>query len=171
MNHRTNEYLLGKNYLNHYSSCSTVDVNDQTNENSEQSSQHSKHENGRDGSKTLSTTVMNIADNKQPAFVSRGRVPNVRSRSTSDLPSFTNRPQQAFQRQFSAVESRSNLMDNLHENVAYTPKTWDIVTDVSHSWADIDHFQLGSTPQYRIVYKDGCQDNDSDPDREAMYDR
>ena len=62
-------------------------------------------------------------------------------------------------------------MDNLHENVAYTPKTWDIVTDVSHSWADIDHFQLGSTPQYRIVYKDGCQDNDSDPDREAMYDR
>lgn len=128
-----------------------------TNENNEQSSEHSKHHNGKDGSKTSSTTAVNIAHYKPPAIVPHGHVPNIRSRSTSDLPSFTNKPAPV-QRQFSAVE--------------YTPTRSDIiVTDVSHSWTDIHHIQLGSTPQYRVIYKDGCQDEDNDPDRDAVYDR
>ena len=74
------------------------------------------------------------------------------SRSTGDLISTIQNPPQPFHRQLSAVEVQTNYMKDLLPSVKKSSKEFRKSRE-----EDAPFFAPGSTPQYKVIYKDLCE--------------
>ncbi|XP_028413870.1 uncharacterized protein LOC114536715 [Dendronephthya gigantea] len=79
--------------------------------------------------------------------------PRPLSGSTGDLPSTGKNSSLPFRRQFSAVETQTNhLKDMLRDVLPSTKKSENVQEE-----EDVAFFAPGSTPQYKVIYKDMCE--------------
>ena len=79
--------------------------------------------------------------------------PRPHSRSTGDLVSTIQNTSQPFRRQLSAVETQTNYMKDLLNDRQPALKKSENVREEK----DASFFAPGSTPQYKVIYKDMCE--------------
>lgn len=84
--------------------------------------------------------------------------PRQHSGSTGDLVSTVQNTSQPFRRQLSAVETQTNYMKDLLNDTLPSLKKSENVREVKKSREEeASFFAPGSTPQYKVIYKDMCE--------------
>lgn len=114
-----------------------------------------------------SVSTASLADLSDDSTIERSHTPtppfpNLASRphsgSTGDLPSATQNSSRPYRRQLSAVETQTSYMkDLLKDVISSTKKTENIRNDEKDREEDATFFAPGSTPQYKVIYKDMCE--------------
>ncbi|CAB4007995.1 Hypothetical predicted protein [Paramuricea clavata] len=114
-----------------------------------------------------SVSTASLADLSDDSTIERSHTPtppfpNLASRphsgSTGDLPSATQSSSRPYRRQLSAVETQTSYMKDLLKDVSpSTKKTENIRKDEKDREEDAIFFAPGSTPQYKVIYKDMCE--------------
>ena len=118
-----------------------------------------------------STSLASLADLSDDSTIERSHTPTPpvadphadftprpHSGSTGDLPSTTQNSTRLFRRQLSAVETQTNYMrDLLKDTLPSRKKSGSVRGDEKSRGEEAMNFAPGSTPQYKVIYRDMCE--------------